>query len=270
MAIAEQFGSLSRYLSVDEADGVVVVRCTDEFALLELDLESKGELQRLFDAVAAAPEAGALVILGTPQSFGGAVMDRFWRRVLEQEGATDAIPTPHASTPATDFRRGEAGIRELATNVRACPMVVVMALQGEVVTPFMGASLMCDYRIAADTMVFRNRAFEFGMPPGGALACLLPAYVGFGKASELLLEGRDIAAAEALELGLVNRVVPAGRLEAAALEVAREAAAKPQQAVAAVKALLTQSLVGLSAHYDLETSLITRCMYGLAGRRHTP
>lgn len=270
MAIADEFERLSPYLSVEQTGRVVVVRCTDDFALLELDLETKSQFQKLFDAVSGSAEIGAAAIVGTEQSFAGAVMDRFWRRVLEQDGADESIPTPHAGTAATDFRRGEAGIRELATNIRECSKVVVIALQGEVVTPFLGASLLCDYRVAADSTVFRYRAYEFGMPPGGALAYLLPAYIGFGRASELLLDGRDVGADEALALGMVSQVVPADGLEAAALDVARRAAAKPPQAVAAVKALLTQGLVGLSAHYDLETSFITRCMYRLAseqGRR---
>lgn len=253
---------LAPFLTVEVVDRVAVVRCTDDFPFLELDLEAKSGLQRLFDAAAASADVGALVVVGTAASFGPQVMDRFWRRVLElDEGA---IATPHAPTGQTDFRRGEAGVRQLAVNVRQCPKVVVVALQGDVVTPFLGASLVCDYRVAATTTVFRNRAFHFGMPPGGALTCLLPAYVGFGKASELLLDGRDIAADEALELGLVNRVVPPDGLEAAALDIARRAAAKPPQAIAAVKALLTQSLQALSAHYELETSLISRCMIGLS------
>ena len=202
-----------------------------------------------------------MVIVGSAESFGSRLMDRFWRRVLELEGGTESIPTPHADVAATDFRRGEAGVRQLAVHIRECSKVVVIALRGEVVTPFLGASLVCDYRVAADATVFRNRAYQFGMPPGGALTYLLPAYVGFGRASELLLDGRDIPADEALTLGIVNRIVPADQLEAAALELAQQAAAKPREAVAAVKRLLTQSLHALGEHYELETALIARCMH---------
>lgn len=263
MSIADSFEALAPYLTVEEADRVLLVRCTDEFPLLELDLDSKSVFQKLFEQASASAAVGALVILGTAKCFGAELMDRFWRLVLDQDRSAENIPTPHGQTGTTDFRRGEAGVQQLARNIRQCPKVVVMALQGEVVTPFLGASLVGDYRVVADTTVFRNRAYQFGMPPGGALAYLLPAYIGFGRASELLLEGRDISAAEALELGLVNRVVAADELEAAALEIARRAAAQPPQAIAAVKALLTQSLHALSEHYDLETSLITRCMYAL-------
>ncbi|NQT54007.1 enoyl-CoA hydratase/isomerase family protein [bacterium] len=264
MDFAAHIQSLAAYLSVELTDGVAVVRCTDEFPLLELDLESKNVLQKLFDAASASADVRAVVLRGTARCFSGELMDRFWRLVLEQDRSADNVATPHSATGTTDFRRGETGVQQLARNIRQCPKVVVMALQGEVVTPFLGASLACDYRVVAEDTVFRNRAYQFGMPPGGALTYLLPAYIGFGRASAILLEGRDIPAAEALELGLVSRVVPADQLEAAALDVARRAAAQPPQAVAAVKALLTQSLHGLSEHYELETALITRCMYALA------
>jgi len=264
MGIAGQFETLSSYLSLEQAGRVLVVRCTDDFALLELDLETKSSLEKLFDAVSVAPDIGAVVILGSERSFGPEVMDRFWHRVLELDAARTR---GHSAVPMTDFRRGESGIRQLSTDVRRCPKAVVIALRGQVVTPFLGASLVCDLRVAAEGAVFLNRAFDFGMPPGGALTYLLPAYVGFGRASELLLEGRDIAAAEALELGIVNRVVPPDGLEEAAMEMAARIATWPPQAVAAVKQLLTQSLTGLSAHYELETSLITRCMYSLGQGR---
>ena len=265
MDLASRFASLRPYLALEQAGRVLVVRCTDDFALLELDLESKADLERLFDAASQSPDVGAVVLLGTERSFGPDVMDRFWRRVLELDGKS--ITTPHGPMPQTDFRRGEAGVRQLALDVRRCPKLVVIALRGEVVTPFLGASLACDLRVAAEGTTFLNRAYQFGMPPGGALTYLLPAYVGFGRASEILLEGRDLSAAEALGLGLVNRVVPPERLESAAIETAERAAAHRPQAIAAVKQLLTQSLLGLAAHYELETSLIVRCMAALAERR---
>ena len=265
--LVDRFETLSPYLSLERAGQVLVVRCREDFALLELDLESKRRLAELFDAVSGSREIGAMALVGSPTCFGPDLMDRFWRHVLELRGAASGISTPHAGVGETDFSRGETGIQQLAASIRGCPKFVVVALQGEVVTPFLGASLVCDHRVAAEGTVFLNRAYRFGMPPGGALTYLLPAYVGYATASRLLLEGLDVPVAQALELGIVDEVVPVEELEAAAVEVARRMAAKPWQAVAAVKQLLTQSLLGLTAHYELETALIHRCMLGLAAAR---
>jgi len=259
-------GRLASYLSVERCGRVLLFRCTDDFPFLELDLQSKEVFDRLFRSASDDESIGAIVLLGTASCFGAGVLDRFWQAVFERGKGGDAIGTPHGSSGMIDFRRGEAGIERLVTNVRECPKAVFMALQGEVLTPFWGASLACDQRIVADTTVFRSRALEFGMPAGGALAYLLPAYVGHGRAADLLFSGRDVTAAEALALGLVSQVVPAAALEESVMHAAERIAACPPQAVAATKELLGQQLEGLRAHFERETTLITRCMH--AKQRH--
>jgi len=263
----KSYEGLAPYLSVEQTGRVLVLRCTDEFAFLELDLESKEAFDRLFVSVSDSDDIGAMVILGTPACFGSGVLDRFWQAVFDRDRADAAIATPHASTAMSDFRRGEAGIERLTTNIRECPRAVLMAAQGEVLTPFWGASLACDQRIVADTTVFRTRALEFGMPPGGAFAYLLPAYVGHGRAADLLFSGRDVSATEALDLGLVSQVVAPESLEACAVLAAERIAACPPQAVAATKELLGQRLDGLRAHFERETTLITRCMHAMQRKK---
>jgi 2-(1,2-epoxy-1,2-dihydrophenyl)acetyl-CoA isomerase len=259
--MAKSDDTLAPYLTVEQLDRVLLLRCKDDFAFLELDLESKEAFDRLFTRASDSEDIGAVVLLGTSRSFGSDVLDRFWLAVFGRHSAAGAISTPHAKTGMTDFRRGEAGIERLTTNIRECPKAVLMAAQGEVLTPFWGASLACDHRVVADTTVFRTRALKFGMPPGGALAYLLPAYIGHGRAADLLYSGRDVAAEEALGLGLVDHVVAPEALEATALDTAQRIAACPPEAVAATKELLGLSLRGLRAHFERETTLITRCMH---------
>jgi len=258
--IGSLVGILEPYLSVQRVGEVAVLRFTDDIVFVALDLESKNALWRLLDAASASEDVGAVVLLGSATCFAPRQVKRFWRHVLHHDDPTAAPPTAHAARGDMDLHREGTGHQQFAAKVRACHKAVVAALQGEVCSPFLGDSLACDYRVVADDTVFRNLTRELGVPPGGALARLLPAYVGYGRASELLLGSRDITAAEALELGLVNAVVPAANLEAAALDAARRFAAMPAHALAAIKRLLSDSLHGLDEHFQLENQLIDSCL----------
>ena len=262
-SIGSELEALAPYFSVARAGGVVVLRLTDDAIYVALDLESKRALWRLFDAASASDAVRALVLVGTASCFGAAQVDRFWRHVLHHGAPGADLPTPHASRGEMDVHREGTGHQQFAAKVRGCRKAVVVGFQGEVCTPFLGNGLVCDYRVAAEGTVFRNRCRELGMPPGGALARLLALYVGFGTASELLLEGRDIPADEALALGLVNRVVPPAELEAAALGAARRMADMSPQAFAATKQLLTDCLGGLDDHFRLESQLTDACLPSL-------
>jgi enoyl-CoA hydratase/carnithine racemase len=98
--------------------------------------------------------------------------------------------------------------------------------------------LPCDVRIAADSAKLGLAFVKLGILPGLGSTHLLPRIVGRAMALELVMSARTIGAAEALACGLVNRVVPAEKLQAEARELAAQIAANPPHAVAAAKAAL--------------------------------
>jgi enoyl-CoA hydratase len=89
-------------------------------------------------------------------------------------------------------------------------------------------ALWCDLRVAAEGATFGVLNRRFGVPLVDLGTIRLPRVVGHGRAMDLILTGRPVAAAEALAMGLVNRVVPDGQALAAAVGLARELAALPQ------------------------------------------
>jgi enoyl-CoA hydratase/carnithine racemase len=99
-------------------------------------------------------------------------------------------------------------------------------------------ALGCDIRIAADTAKLNPGVAKRGILPESGGTWLLPRMVGYAKAAEIAFSGRTLTADEALELGLVNRVVPVGELAKQAGELAAEIAANAPLAVRAIKRMM--------------------------------
>jgi enoyl-CoA hydratase len=106
---------------------------------------------------------------------------------------------------------------------------VIAAICGHAVAGGLELALWCDLRVAQDDAVLGVFCRRWGVPliDGGTVR--LPHVVGLGRALDMILTGRAVTATEALQIGLVDRVVPAGDARAAAEKLARELAALPQQ-----------------------------------------
>jgi hypothetical protein len=99
---------------------------------------------------------------------------------------------------------------------------VLAAIEGPAVAGGLELALWCDLRVAAEGAVLGVLNRRFGVPLIDLGTIRLPRLVGHGRAMDLLLTGRPVGAAEALAMGLVDRVVPDGTALAAAVTLARE------------------------------------------------
>ena len=104
---------------------------------------------------------------------------------------------------------------------------VIAAIAGHAVAGGLELALWCDLRVAAEGAVLGVFCRRWGVPliDGGTVR--LPRLIGESRAMDLILTGRAVGAAEALSMGLVNRVVPTGTERAAAEELARQIARFP-------------------------------------------
>jgi len=110
---------------------------------------------------------------------------------------------------------------------------VIAAVSGAAVAGGMELALWCDMRVMEEDAYFGVYCRRFGVPliDGGTVR--LPRLVGMGHAMDLILTGRKVEAAEALQMGLCNRVVSTGTAREAALVLAHQLAAFPQKALRA-------------------------------------
>jgi enoyl-CoA hydratase len=105
---------------------------------------------------------------------------------------------------------------------------VIAAVEGYAVAGGCELALWCDLRVISDSAVFGIFCRRFGVPLIDLGTIRLPRLIGHSRAMDLILTGREVRAQEALDIGLANRLVPAGQALAGAIELARRIAAFPQ------------------------------------------
>jgi enoyl-CoA hydratase/carnithine racemase len=143
-----------------------------------------------------------------------------------------------------------------------CPQPIIAAIRGVALGGGLELALACDIRIAGDDAQLGLTEVNLAIIPGGGGTQRLPRLIGRGKALEMILTGARIGAAEALRLGLVERVVPAADVVTAAHDLARELAGRAPVALryakeAVVKGLGMSLEDGLRLEGDLSTLLRT-------------
>ena len=124
--------------------------------------------------------------------------------------------------------RCEGGTNLVMMEYMACGKPVIAAIAGYAVAGGLELALWCDLRIMEEGAVLGvfNRRWGIPLIDGGTVR--LPRLIGLSRAMDLILTGRPVDAGEALEIGLVNRVVAAGTAKSAAIELAHQIAAFPQ------------------------------------------
>jgi len=131
----------------------------------------------------------------------------------------------------------------LILQIRQLEKPVIAAVNGPVAGAGLGVALACDLRIAAETASFTVGFSGIGLVPDSAVSLLLPALIGLGRGTEFTFSNQPITAAQALEWGMVNRVVPVSDLMSETATIAAGLAAGPVGAYGLTKRLFNKSML---------------------------
>jgi 2-(1,2-epoxy-1,2-dihydrophenyl)acetyl-CoA isomerase len=144
----------------------------------------------------------------------------------------------------------------LIRQIRELPKPVVMAVNGVAAGAGANIALAGDVVVAAESASFIQAFSKIGLIPDSGGTYTLPRLVGLQRASALMMLGDKVSAGEALQMGMLYKVVPDDELGAAALKIAQTLAAMPTRALAYTKELLNQTYVN-----DLKTQLAEEDKY---------
>ena len=207
------------------AEGVATVTLNVPASLNAFSTRMQGELATLIAHIARDEAVRAVVLTGAGRAFcaGG--------DLREMEAAADPVPLA-----------GRNKLHRMLTTV-LMPLVrlekpVIAAVNGVAVGAGMNLALAADITLVSESATFSQAFVKVGLVPDTGGLYLLTRLIGLNRAKEICFTGRMLPAREALELGLVNRVLPPDALMPAALELARELARGATAAIGLTKSLL--------------------------------
>lgn len=208
-------------------------------------------LTALFRAAQSDRSVRCILIRGEGKVFSAGGDVGGFAQSIEQD-----VPTRQA-----DFARRLPLARQLVEAVAAFDRPIVTAIRGAAAGAGLFYPLVADYAIGDDSATFVFAHQRVGLSPDGGVTAVLPLVVGVRMARMLLLTAAKIDAEEALRLGMLHRIVPAEKLEDAAMKMARRFAKAPQRAVSLAKKMVNASpQSSLGAILDAETSGIVACV----------
>jgi 2-(1,2-epoxy-1,2-dihydrophenyl)acetyl-CoA isomerase len=223
---------------VDRRGAVALLTLNRPDVLNALSVSMASALTEALEAQARAPEVRVIVITGEGRAFSSGGDIAFMKKVVDQGGRFE------------DFEPLVGGGPGVVRAIMHSEKPVLAAVNGVAAGGGMSLALACDVRWAAEEARFGQSFVKIGLHPDWGAVYTLPRLVGMARALELMWTGDLIGAAEAERLGLVSRVLPAGRLLPELLEFAGRLARGPAVALAEIKHSVRES-----PGYSLEEAL---------------
>ena len=212
---------------VDINEGVATLRLNDPASMNALSVSMGAEFDDAMDGLIVDPSIRALVVTGTGRGFsaGGDVQAFYDQREDPTETMQAVLDGLHGSV----------------SKLLNAPFPTIAAINGVVAGAGMGLAMATDLAVAVDTAVFTMAYTGIGVSPDGSSTFFLPRLVGTRKAMELILTNRVLSAGEALDMGIVNQVVPEEEFETAIAKLAGKLAKGPTLAYVRARELLMAS-----------------------------
>jgi enoyl-CoA hydratase/carnithine racemase len=223
---------VGEFVRLEVADGVGTLRL-DRPKMNALNAQVQEEIRGLAGEATQRDDVKAVVVWGGERVF-----------------AAGADIKEMADMSYKDMVKRSGGLQSAFTSVAKIPKPVVAAINGYALGGGCELALCADVRFAADNAVLGQPEIQLGIIPGAGGSQRLTRLVGPSRAKDIIFTGRFVKADEALAIGLVDRVVPADEVYAAALEWAGQFAGAASLALRAAKETVDRGL-----EVDLETGL---------------
>ena len=231
---------MSELVRVEVEDGLGIIRL-DRPKMNALNTQLQREIIAAAAEVTERDNIAAVIVYGGERVF-----------------AAGADIKEMADMSYSDMADNGVLLQQFSRAVAAIPKPTVAAITGFALGGGCELALMCDFRIAADNAKLGQPEMLLGVIPGFGGSQRLARLVGPSKAKDLIYSGRFVDAAEALDMGLVDQVVPAAEVLDAARAMMRQYVGGPRLALRAAKEAIDKGLeVDLETGLEIERHLFT-------------
>jgi enoyl-CoA hydratase len=233
-----------QYILVEARGAIAIVTINRPKALNALNSATLAELGETLTTLAGNSQVRVVVLTGSGE-----------KAFVAGADVTDMLAM--SPVEARAFAHRGATVFSQLENL---PQPVIAAVNGFALGGGCELAMACDIRIAAETAKFAQPETGLGITPGFGGTQRLPRLIGQGRAMELLFTGDTIDAAEALRIGLVNKVVPACETLAASIAMAEKIAARGNTAICYTKAAVRHGRdLDLSSAIAYEAEIFALC-----------
>lgn len=235
-------------LLLDRHEGVLTVTFNRPDRRNAFNIAMLRELDEALKSAERDDAIRALVLTGAGQAFCSG----------QDLGEFDRPGAPESADPRPDLGGLlRQRVNPLVLRLRGLEKPVLAAVNGVAAGAGMGLALGCDIRYAAESARFIQAFVNIGLVPDAGSSYFLVRLVGMSKALELAWTGEAVGAQEALELGMVNLVLPDAEVLPRTQQLAARLATGPQKAIALTKRAMTRShelpldrVLDAEAHYQ--------------------
>jgi enoyl-CoA hydratase/carnithine racemase len=226
---------VGEFVRLEAADGIGTIRL-DRPPVNALNDQVRDELAAAAEAAASDGDIRAVIVYGGERVF-----------------AAGADINDMAEAGSASMADRSARLQAALSLVAGIPKPVVAAITGYALGGGLELALAADFRVAGESARVGQPEILLGVIPGAGGTQRLPRLVGPAKAKDIVFTGRMVKAAEALAMGLVDRVVPDASVYQAALDLVKRYAAGPALALRAAKQAIDHGLdVDLATGLEIE------------------
>ena len=226
---------MGEFVRLEAADGIGTIRL-DRPPVNALNDQVRDELAAAAEAAASDGDIRAVIVYGGERVF-----------------AAGADINDMAEAGYASMADRSARLQAALSLVAGIPKPVVAAITGYALGGGLELALAADFRVAGESAWVGQPEILLGVIPGAGGTQRLPRLVGPAKAKDIVFTGRMVKAAEALTMGLVDRVVPDASVYQAALDLVKRYAAGPALALRAAKQAIDHGLdVDLATGLEIE------------------
>ncbi|OQX74762.1 MAG: hypothetical protein B6D61_11315 [Bacteroidetes bacterium 4484_249] len=201
----------SKYYETSIHNEIAVIRIKEKVFDMITDITLSDELSDFIDKTDSNPGIKVLLFFNEPNCFDNRQYDIFIKRITENSKLEDNSGPPCFAEKNVRFREINI-LNALIKQIANMQVIVIAGIQGEVVTPYIGLSMVADFKYVSENAVLSMAHNKYGLHPSGGLPFFLSNSVHHSKALEIQMKD-FITAKEALELGIINKILPQNEYE---------------------------------------------------------